>query len=209
MLRASRGISEPASARARRSGHALPPGFDAWFMKATAVDPLARFDRAEPMVAALGVALGISAPVPSAPYASRPSFPGPDTTAVHPSAGFAHATEAKPRSSSVAPVIALALALAALVGVVEVWLSLTPGDPPSTSGARPSAPTTAPSVTAAAPAIGATPSVEVVAAPSASASAPAPSASATIGPRAKGPPARTPAPPTTRPTANPRGEGLF
>lgn len=57
-LAASSGPVEPATARAARRGAALPPGMDAWFARATAADPAARFASAVAAVGALAVALG-------------------------------------------------------------------------------------------------------------------------------------------------------
>jgi serine/threonine-protein kinase len=60
------GAKEPPTARARRrTGAALPPGFDAWFFRATAVTPAERFDRASAMVTALAQATGVATPTPS------------------------------------------------------------------------------------------------------------------------------------------------
>ncbi|WP_206079565.1 serine/threonine-protein kinase [Polyangium spumosum] len=60
-LSAAYGPVEPASARAarNRNGVLLPAGFDAWFAKATAVDPDRRFPTATAAVRALGDVLGI------------------------------------------------------------------------------------------------------------------------------------------------------
>ncbi|WP_437831511.1 protein kinase domain-containing protein [Sorangium sp. So ce1153] len=57
-LTASSGSAEPATARAARRGVALPPGMDAWFARATAADPAARFASAVAAVRALAGALG-------------------------------------------------------------------------------------------------------------------------------------------------------
>ncbi len=51
------GVVEPASKRAHDSGIRLPPDFDPWFEKATAVDPQLRFERPTRMVASLARAL--------------------------------------------------------------------------------------------------------------------------------------------------------
>src|SRR5580704_11690903 len=60
------GAVEPAQARARRRmGVALPAGVDAWYFKATAANPDARFDRATAQVLALAQATGIASPTPS------------------------------------------------------------------------------------------------------------------------------------------------
>ena len=57
------GIPELPSARAeRRRGVALPPTFDRWFLKATALDPNDRFDRATTAIIALAEALGTPTP---------------------------------------------------------------------------------------------------------------------------------------------------
>jgi len=62
-LHASRGPTEPAVARARElTGMALPPAFDAWFFRATARDPTARFAIASEAVLALAEALGVPSP---------------------------------------------------------------------------------------------------------------------------------------------------
>ncbi|MFT3766169.1 MAG: protein kinase [Minicystis sp.] len=54
-----RGPHEPASARARAHGAALPPAFDAWFARATAPRPEDRFGTAIQAVRALAEALGM------------------------------------------------------------------------------------------------------------------------------------------------------
>jgi serine/threonine protein kinase len=59
-LSAAYGPVEPACARAMRKGVVLPAGFDAWFARATAVDPSQRFPAATAAVRALGDALGIA-----------------------------------------------------------------------------------------------------------------------------------------------------
>jgi serine/threonine-protein kinase len=56
------GPKEPPTARAARSGVALPAAFDAWFARATATSPSARFDRASTQVAELATALGTPPP---------------------------------------------------------------------------------------------------------------------------------------------------
>ncbi|XXT15817.1 protein kinase [Sorangium sp. So ce429] len=65
---ASRGKPEPASARAAASGVALPPAFDAWFDRATAMRPEGRFQVATHAVRALAEALEVAPP----PSAARP-----------------------------------------------------------------------------------------------------------------------------------------
>jgi serine/threonine-protein kinase len=67
------GADEPPSARAlRRAGVRLPPAFDAWFLKATALRSEARFDRASTQVAALADALGPAARQPLVPFPPPP-----------------------------------------------------------------------------------------------------------------------------------------
>ncbi|WP_437896383.1 serine/threonine-protein kinase [Sorangium sp. So ce124] len=63
-LDAAYGPVEPASARAARRGVSLPDGFDAWFARATAVDPDRRFPTATAAARALGDALGIADTAP-------------------------------------------------------------------------------------------------------------------------------------------------
>ncbi|WP_437924038.1 protein kinase [Sorangium sp. So ce291] len=65
---ASRGKPEPASARAAASGVALPPAFDAWFDRATAMRPEERFQVATHAVRALAEVLEVAPP----PSAARP-----------------------------------------------------------------------------------------------------------------------------------------
>lgn len=74
------GVKEPPSVRAmRRKGSLVPPGFDGWFLKATAARAEDRFERATRAVSALGEALGTPVPRSSlssldfedAPHAAR------------------------------------------------------------------------------------------------------------------------------------------
>ncbi|WP_438026831.1 protein kinase domain-containing protein [Sorangium sp. So ce233] len=58
----TRGPGERASARAARRGVELPPAFDAWFAKATQVDPSGRFASARAAVEALADVWGIDVP---------------------------------------------------------------------------------------------------------------------------------------------------
>jgi serine/threonine-protein kinase len=80
-LRAQEGPRESPLERAARRGRPLPPAFAAWFERATARDPEARFARASEAMAALGAALGVRASVPP-PAVSQgmsvdaPSIPG-------------------------------------------------------------------------------------------------------------------------------------
>jgi tRNA A-37 threonylcarbamoyl transferase component Bud32 len=60
------GVKEPPSTRAARRNHvALPPGFDDWFLKATASKPQHRFEWASEAVAALSDLLGSPSPAPA------------------------------------------------------------------------------------------------------------------------------------------------
>ncbi|WP_437586317.1 protein kinase domain-containing protein [Sorangium sp. So ce1000] len=83
---AVRGPQEPPVQRARSMGVTLPPAFDAWFARATAVDPAARFQRATDAVRALGETLGVPVPGGQATFPSAPSWPGtaPAAAAVAP-----------------------------------------------------------------------------------------------------------------------------
>ncbi|WP_437874880.1 protein kinase domain-containing protein [Sorangium sp. So ce513] len=81
---AIRGPQEPPVQRARAMGVALPPGFDAWFARATAVDPAARFRRATEAVQALGEVFGIPVSGRRVAFPSSPSWPGPYATAPQP-----------------------------------------------------------------------------------------------------------------------------
>ncbi|WP_438021656.1 hypothetical protein WMF18_26505 [Sorangium sp. So ce315] len=56
---AAPGPEEPPVQRARSQGVVLPQGFDAWFARAAAPDPAARFRRAMEAVQALGEVLGV------------------------------------------------------------------------------------------------------------------------------------------------------
>jgi eukaryotic-like serine/threonine-protein kinase len=66
------GPREPASVRAERHGVEVPPGFDAWFGRATAVEPSERFPSAASAINALAEALGV---VDLEPLAEPPSPP--------------------------------------------------------------------------------------------------------------------------------------
>jgi len=61
-----KGASEPASHRAwGRKQVRLPPGFDAWFARAVAVDPAQRFAKASELVRELAVVMGVGSPAAS------------------------------------------------------------------------------------------------------------------------------------------------
>ncbi|MRG94155.1 serine/threonine protein kinase [Polyangium spumosum] len=59
LLKIVEGAKEPATARARRYGVALPPAFDAWFTQATWPRPQGRFTKASELVLALANVLGV------------------------------------------------------------------------------------------------------------------------------------------------------
>src|SRR6185503_3724895 len=67
---AVQGPVEPPVRRAAVHGVALPAGFDAWFAKATAVDPGQRFARASEAVNALAEVFGL-APLRTGPMPSH------------------------------------------------------------------------------------------------------------------------------------------
>lgn len=73
VIRVVMGAPEPASARAARNGVTLPPAFDAWFAKATAVRPGHRFGSALSLVEDLAVALGLAESRPSHPHVMQTS----------------------------------------------------------------------------------------------------------------------------------------
>ena len=82
------GRCQPASVRARADGGADPPdGFDAWFARATALDPARRYHSASKAVRALANAVGVELPpcvepaAPPPPPGARPVLP-PQTTVV-------------------------------------------------------------------------------------------------------------------------------
>ncbi|WP_437980703.1 serine/threonine protein kinase [Sorangium sp. So ce117] len=126
---AMHGPQEPASARAETEGVKLPPGFDAWFAKATAREPEARFPTASSAVEALAEVfdiapmtirssrlLGLETPIPrmsqlnQGPASSMP-VAAQSSTGVETRVGTGTGTAAAPRSRS-----ALAVAAIALVG---------------------------------------------------------------------------------------------
>ncbi|WP_437754057.1 protein kinase domain-containing protein [Sorangium sp. So ce1389] len=83
-----RGATEPPSTRAaRRRSSALPAEFDGWFLKATAVKPEDRFERASVAVSALAAALNVALPraprvvlLPDPPPPGAIPSPGPSPT---------------------------------------------------------------------------------------------------------------------------------
>ncbi|WP_437313769.1 protein kinase domain-containing protein [Sorangium sp. So ce385] len=204
---ASRGRPEPASARAAAGGAALPPSFDAWFEKATALRPEARFQVATQAVRALAEALEV-APPPSAarspawmaelaasatvasvpagtPIQAPPDPQGePDETPLPPGASRAERAEraagAPSRAGRVAG-IAIALAVGGLLGAAVYATQVE--RPPAATGSDPAGASVAPAAEPPAPAA-ATPGITPLGAASA---APSPSASAAPSPSAAAP----------------------
>ncbi|WP_437827247.1 protein kinase domain-containing protein [Sorangium sp. So ce1153] len=166
---ASRGKPEPASARAAASGVALPPAFDAWFDRATAMRPEERFQVATHAVRALAEALEV-APPPSAPrppdwmaeLAARPtvaSVPAgtplqaapdpqdePDKTPAPPGTLHAEAPASAPSRVGRIAGIAIALAVGGLLGAVvyATQIERAPAPAGSTPAGTPAAASIAP-----------------------------------------------------------------
>ncbi|WP_437979358.1 protein kinase [Sorangium sp. So ce295] len=95
---AVRGPQEPPVQRARSLGVTLPPGFDAWFARATALEPAARFRRATDAVSALGEVFGVplcgarvaaGASSPPSSRAGQGSPPSPEAPSAIPGTGAA------------------------------------------------------------------------------------------------------------------------
>ncbi|MGK3988989.1 protein kinase [Sorangium sp. So ce136] len=205
-LIASRGPEEPPVQRARAQGAALPPGFDAWFARATAMDPAARFQTATEAVRALGAVLGVGASVglPAA-FSTAPVWPGvaaamtgavpaagsiPERERAGPAVGsplrFAGtstgaAVSSMPARQSRGPLVAVLASLGVAALGVGGWLALGPR-----GGGAPAQ--------AAAP--------EVVAASAGEASAPTPPWTATASSAAAPEPAVQPAPPVADASAS-------
>jgi serine/threonine-protein kinase len=95
LMKLVRGAEEPPTARAlRRTGVRLPAAFDAWFFKATAVAPAARFERATAQIAALAELLAEPLPTeaavpPSIAYA--PTLLPPEAPSVSATASWSQA----------------------------------------------------------------------------------------------------------------------
>ncbi|WP_437807373.1 protein kinase domain-containing protein [Sorangium sp. So ce1078] len=168
---ASRGRPEPASARAAASGAAMPPSFDAWFEKATALRPEARFQVATQAVRALAEALEV-APPPSAarspawmaelatgatvvsvpagtPMQTPPAPPDepdetdePDNTPLPPAASRAEPAAGVPSRVGRAAGIAIALAVGGLLGAVIYATQVE--RPPAPAGGDPAGASVAP-----------------------------------------------------------------
>jgi hypothetical protein len=99
LLKIVQGAKEPASIRARRLGVALPPGFEPWFAKATALAPAQRFSSARELITTLATALGVTVPVTAL------SGSAGDWSLVSDRAAVIAALQAHPKASSVPVVI--------------------------------------------------------------------------------------------------------
>ncbi len=202
-IAALNGPQESAVLRAAKRGVTLPPGFDAWFAKGTAVNPADRFPTATEAVRALRAVGGPTNPgvAPLAPrpamvsdagmYApiSRPALASAPMLERAVSSTGASAMTAAPVQRSRVPLVAAAAMLGLGVLGTGTWLALRHGNASSEASSQVAvaASLAAPAVTSAAPV------VEVV--PSAVAVPTVPSASAVAG---AVPSTAVPAAPTTR-----------
>ena len=169
------GPQEPAVKRAARVGVALPPGFDAWFAKGTALNPADRFQTATETVRALRAVGGPATPG-VAPIAPRPAmvsdagmFP-PESRAAIPSGAMlerattstgASAITGVPVERSRAPFVAGAAVLGLSVMGLGAWLTLRPATSTTVAPAAPAAISAAPAeVTPAAVPASAAPSAD-------------------------------------------------
>lgn len=157
LLKMVAGASEPATERAKRQrGVTLPPPFDAWYFKATAVNPAERFKHASELIAALAEVIAVPCPkvltrglVPSVqaspPGGTLPSRPagGPLSGPID---GITSHTGIEPQARRSRSLVVLGLVGAA--GVVVIALAIW-----GLTGRGPSAPHAAeggsPAVTAA------------------------------------------------------------
>ncbi|WP_437721040.1 protein kinase domain-containing protein [Sorangium sp. So ce861] len=195
---ASRGRPEPASARAAASGAALPPSFDAWFEKATALRAEARFQVATQAVRALAEALEVAPPpsaarspawmaelaagatvasVPAGTPIQAPPDPQdePDKTPLPPGASRAERAAGAPSRAGRVAGIAIALAVGGLLGAAVYATQVE--RPPAAAKSDPAGASVAPAAEPPAPAA-ATPGITPLGAASA---APADSAAPAAG----------------------------
>jgi eukaryotic-like serine/threonine-protein kinase len=190
----AKGAVELASARAARRGVSLPPAFDAWFAKATALSVADRFPDAKTQIAELGVALGATLPPPQPQSGTATLLLGPamqgrrESTIAPVVEGGGEKVEKRRRSRWGVVLVAVVMMALGAGFMVALWRQ---GH--ATSVPRDDVPSAAPSLSAPPPPLTATPS----AAPSLS--APPPPA-----PAPEAPTARTVAPapePTSVPSA--------
>ena len=235
LIRSSAGCPEPATVRALRAGVTLPPAFDAWFARATAVDPASRYRTASETVSALGFALGVSHVAPL--VAGQGIVPSPLSTsgafgagATPSSATLSHATAAlsvgpaRPIRWSVVAAAAIAGLTFAAGVLYAVRATRSGGDPADASAAaEPAAPRAAEPIGTATAVASATP-IEVAPARTvaaqetpatlASSARPATSASASAiaaptTPSSFNASTASVARPSASTRPRPRGEGLF
>jgi serine/threonine-protein kinase len=228
LLKIAQGMPDPASVRAARAKVKLPKGFDAWFERATARSPSARFKTASELVQALAEMLKV--PMPKAvdatgkhkaatskraPKGSATNLDDSGRKALNPGdkprGNNTHAAVTRDHAPKPSNARLMGVALVSLGLGVVLWMSLRPSAAPAGATASknaltsPAAEATASSPSAA-PSAGAaitdpSASASVTAAPSASAVASAsagPSASATASPKTK-PRSNTPQPRTSLP----------
>jgi eukaryotic-like serine/threonine-protein kinase len=221
-MAAINGPQESAVARAARHGVTLPPGFDAWFAKGTAVNPADRFPSATEAVRALRAIGGSTSPgvAPMAPrpmMASDTGMPSPLSRpalasapmlerAVTSTGASAITTAPIPRSSR-APLLGAAAVVGLGVLGTGAWLALRQGHAnPETTNQIAAAPNpAAPAVTSAAPVVEvASAAVVTPPAPSVTASALATPAPAPTAPKATSTGAVAGAKTPTKPAAAPK-----
>jgi serine/threonine-protein kinase len=208
VLHTSKGATDSAVGRAHEMRRSLPDTFDAWFQRATALDPASRFATATELVNELGLVFGIATPPRSRTAGSARHAPARETQ-VSPeaqtiAAKTAPGTEldrrgtltggARSRSLRRLGLLGGGLGLAALLGVFALRARLVTNAAPD--GVRSAAATAAPDPEpvlpshAAAPAVTPTittqPSASVASVPSAS------PVSSTAPARAKPAPAKRP-----------------
>ncbi|MDI3282707.1 protein kinase [Polyangium sp. 15x6] len=140
LMLVARGAQVPASERAKELGVSLPAAFDAWFSRATALDPSTRFDGSVTMVAALADAFDVKPPAASAPP--------PGTRAILPSIVLEPARElplsqpppADAAITATAPPVSPHVAAIEASGASPLPSSLEPPSESTSPGADPSAP---------------------------------------------------------------------
>jgi serine/threonine-protein kinase len=158
-----KGPPEPAGPRAARYGVTLPPGFDAWFARGTAVDPADRFGSATEAVEALRALYDPASlrVVPVVAARASVSDPGPLTA----ESGSAHVTSpalerdvttiGAPTARSRAPLVAATMLGLSVIGAAG-WLLWRSGDAGAVPSRQPGA-----VVLSAAPAASVSPPVDV------------------------------------------------
>ncbi len=179
------GPQESAVQRAARRGVTLPPGFDAWFAKGTAVNPADRFPTATEAVRALRAVGGPASPG-VAPMAPRPAMASSvemslsDSRPAFTSGGMleravtstgAASLAADPGKRSRAPFVAGAAVLGLSVVGLGAWLALRPVALPQVASAAPEASSAATAASSAATVEVVSAAIPASAAPSADAPA--------------------------------------